>query len=79
MFLFVLYYIHKLNAQEKKMRQVSIKTLKNNIKDKPEQIALLLRTLPYQIGVEYRTFNNKKVIEGLKKRYEMVKKLSLQQ
>lgn len=60
------------------MKQVSINTLKNNIKDKPEQIALLLRTLPHQIGTEFRTTNNKKVIEGLKKRYKMVKKLSLQ-
>ena len=30
-------------------KMISIKMLKNNIKDKPEKIALLLRILPYKI------------------------------
>ena len=59
--------------------QISPSALKNLIirsKDPKNYIDILLRTLPYKIGLEFKTTNNKKVIEGLKKRYHMVQKLS---
>ena len=58
---------------------ISINTLKNNIKNKPDSIALLLRTIPFLIGYEKRTTNNKTVIERLTKVFNMVSKLSKQQ
>jgi len=58
---------------------ISIKMLKNNIKDKPEQIALLLRTLPHKIKMADAINANETIKNNLKKRYEMVQKLSLQQ
>jgi hypothetical protein len=75
-----MYIQNKLNAQELKMsKMISIKMLKNNIKDKPEKIALLLRILPYKIKMADAINANETIKNNLIKRYEMVQKLSLQQ
>jgi len=60
-------------------KMISIKMLKNNIKDKPEKIALLLRILPYKIKMADAINANETIKNNLIKRYEMVQKLSLQQ
>jgi hypothetical protein len=56
-------------------KQISVASLKKNIKDKPEQIRLLLRTLPYSIKTEMETHNNPGVLKSLKSRLSMVEGL----
>jgi hypothetical protein len=60
-------------------KQVSVAVLKRNIKDNPESIKVLLRTLPYSIEQEEKRENvNMNVIKGLTERLLMVRKLARQ-
>ena len=60
-------------------KQVSVAVLKRNIKDNPESIKVLLRTLPYSIEQEEKKENvNMNVIKGLTERLLMVRKLARQ-
>ncbi len=58
---------------------ISVSSLKRNIKDNPESIKVLLRTLPYIIEQEEKRENvNMNVIKGLTERLLMVRKLARQ-
>tara|TARA_X000000950_G_scaffold253493_1_gene316527 strand:+ start:57 stop:233 length:177 start_codon:yes stop_codon:yes gene_type:complete len=53
-------------------KPISVARLKENIKDRPESIALLKRTLPIEISREIARGSNEKIIKGLQKRLNMV-------
>ena len=53
-------------------KPISVARLKENIKDRPESIALLKRTLPIEISREIARGSNEKIIKGLQKRLDMV-------
>jgi len=47
---------------------ISVSQFKKVLENKPQEIARMVRVLPYMIEQEIKTTNNKKVINGLEKR-----------
>ena len=51
---------------------ISVSQFKKVLENKPQEIARMVRVLPYMIEQEIKTTNNKKVIDGLEKRLTIV-------
>ena len=49
-------------------KMISVSQFKKVLENKPQEIARMVRVLPYMIEQEIKTTNNKKVIDGLEKR-----------
>jgi hypothetical protein len=49
-------------------KMISVSQFKKVLENKPQEIARMVRVLPYMIEQEIKTTNNKKVINGLEKR-----------
>jgi len=53
-------------------KMISVSQFKKVLENKPQEIARMVRVLPYMIEQEIKTTNNKKVIDGLEKRLTIV-------